>query len=125
VLELNVWISSAVVNATQDSSNSTWNVSVKREDGTERSFVVNHLVFATGLGSDDAKLPSYPGMVWSSSMSFRTPKSQCCQFQDTFKGEIIHSTRFKKASAHEGKKVVVIGACTSGTFLRLSFVTRP
>lgn len=34
--------------------------------------------------------------------------------QNKFKGQILHSTQHDKASDHAGKKVVVIGACTSG-----------
>ena len=33
----------------------------------------------------------------------------------------MHSTQHKKAADHAGKKVVVVGACTSGTFLCSSF----
>ncbi|KAJ7904759.1 hypothetical protein B0H14DRAFT_2664275 [Mycena olivaceomarginata] len=32
---------------------------------------------------------------------------------DEFKGQILHSSQHKKATDHAGKKVVVIGACTS------------
>jgi hypothetical protein len=34
--------------------------------------------------------------------------------QDTFKGQMLHFSRYKRASDHKGKKVVVVGACTSG-----------
>jgi cation diffusion facilitator CzcD-associated flavoprotein CzcO len=37
--------------------------------------------------------------------------------QDIFKGQILHSIQHNKASDHIGKKVVVVGACTSGTLL--------
>ncbi|KAG6860939.1 hypothetical protein C0995_005769 [Termitomyces sp. Mi166 len=92
VLELNVWTSSTVVNATQDGD--SWNVRISRGDGSERTFTVKHIVFATGLGSNDGVFPKYPGM-------------------DSFKGQILHSSRHKSAADHLGKKVVVIGACTS------------
>ncbi|KAG6909650.1 hypothetical protein DXG01_016230 [Tephrocybe rancida] len=91
-LELNVWMASSVVNATQ--VDDLWNVLIKRGDGSERTFTVRHVVFATGLGSNDGDLPKLPGM-------------------DTFKGQILHSTRHKSAADHLGKKVVVVGACTS------------
>ena len=35
--------------------------------------------------------------------------------KDTFKGKMLHSFRYKKASDHEGKKVVILGSCASGT----------
>ncbi|KAG6855463.1 hypothetical protein H0H87_002427, partial [Tephrocybe sp. NHM501043] len=91
-LELNVWTASSVVSATQEGE--SWNVRISRGDGTERNFTVRHIVFATGLGSNDGVFPTYPGM-------------------DKFKGQLLHSSRHKSAADHLGKKVVVIGACTS------------
>ena len=32
----------------------------------------------------------------------------------TFKGQMLHSTQYKRALDLQGKKVVVVGACTSG-----------
>ncbi|KAG6839710.1 hypothetical protein C0991_012404 [Blastosporella zonata] len=91
-LELNVWTSSSVISAVQDGD--LWKVSIGRGDGSERTFSVRHIVFATGLGSNDGVFPTYPGM-------------------DAFKGQILHSNRHKNAADHLGKKVVVVGACTS------------
>ena len=34
--------------------------------------------------------------------------------QDEFEGQILHSTQHKNALDHKGKKVAVVGACTSG-----------
>lgn len=34
--------------------------------------------------------------------------------KDIFKGQALHSLEHKKATDHAGKKVVVIGSCTSG-----------
>jgi hypothetical protein len=34
--------------------------------------------------------------------------------QDEFKGEAFHSTKYSTAGSYAGKKVAVIGACTSG-----------
>ncbi|KAG6834009.1 hypothetical protein H0H93_012598, partial [Arthromyces matolae] len=90
-MELNVWTSSTVTSVEPDGD--SWNVRIAR-DGSERTFTVKHVVFATGLGSNDGIYPTYPGM-------------------DSFKGQILHSTRHKKATDHAGKKVVVVGACTS------------
>ncbi|KAG6897057.1 hypothetical protein C0992_004376 [Termitomyces sp. T32_za158] len=91
-LELNVWTSSTVVKATQDGD--LWRVHISRGDGSERTFTVKHVVFATGLGSNNGIFPKYPGM-------------------DSFLGQILHSSRHKSATDHLGKKVVVVGACTS------------
>ncbi|KAL1678256.1 hypothetical protein EV122DRAFT_212285 [Schizophyllum commune] len=93
-LELNVWTGTTVVQADQDPQTDMWNILVRRADGTERIFNVKYFVFAPGVGDGYAELPKYPGM-------------------DEFKGQIFHSTSHKRASDHAGKKVVIVGACTS------------
>ncbi|KAJ7135908.1 hypothetical protein C8R44DRAFT_769283 [Mycena epipterygia] len=92
-LEIPVWTSSEVAAASPDASG-MWKVTVRSAQGEERLFTVKHLVFSTGFGSYRGSLPVYPGM-------------------DDFKGQIIHSSQHKLATDHLGKKVVVIGACTS------------
>lgn len=37
--------------------------------------------------------------------------------KDKFKGKLIHTTQYHNAREHDGKKVLVVGACTSGTNL--------
>uniref|UniRef100_A0A0W0FNY1 Flavin-containing monooxygenase n=1 Tax=Moniliophthora roreri TaxID=221103 RepID=A0A0W0FNY1_MONRR len=94
-MELNVWTSSTVTSARHDTKASEWKVIVSKGDGTERVFNhIKHVIFATGLAGGEPNMPSYPGM-------------------DVFKGQILHSSQHKRASDHAGKKVVVIGACTS------------
>ncbi|KAJ6539575.1 hypothetical protein B0H19DRAFT_1213485 [Mycena capillaripes] len=92
-LEVPVWTSSEVTDASRDAAG-MWKVTVSNSERGDRIFTVKHLVFATGFGSYRGKLPTYPGM-------------------DEFKGPILHSSQHKKATDHAGKKVVVIGACTS------------
>ncbi|KAM6504081.1 hypothetical protein JOM56_001024 [Amanita muscaria] len=93
ILELNYWTSSTVIKADQDANN-VWHVTVRKADGTQRIFAVKHLVFALGFKGGEPYIPPYPGT-------------------DKFKGQIIHSLQHDKAADHVGKKVVVIGACTS------------
>ncbi|KAF9448282.1 FAD/NAD(P)-binding domain-containing protein [Macrolepiota fuliginosa MF-IS2] len=92
-LELPVWLSTNITSVSQDENNK-WHVKVKRGEETERAFTVNHLVFATGLGGGVAKTYPYAGL-------------------DKFKGQYLHSTEHKRALDHAGKKVVIVGACTS------------
>ncbi|KAF5392901.1 hypothetical protein D9757_000853 [Collybiopsis confluens] len=93
-MELNVWLSSEVTKATQNADN-TWAVTVRFSDGKERHFKsVNHIIFAAGIAGGDVNMPTYPGT-------------------EKFKGEIIHSAQYKTPAPHIGKKVVVVGACTS------------
>ncbi|CAA7267532.1 unnamed protein product [Cyclocybe aegerita] len=93
-MELNVWTSSTVLSATQDAETKIWSVKVKQSDGTERVFKVKHVVIAMGFKGGRGYIPTYPGM-------------------DTFKGQILHSTQHDRALDHAGKKVLVIGSCTS------------
>ncbi|KAI6029338.1 FAD/NAD(P)-binding domain-containing protein [Pisolithus microcarpus] len=93
-LELNVWTSAEVVSVEPGTQGKKWSVKVVRDDGRERIFEANHVVFALGFGSGLPNIPSIP-----------------CQAE--FKGQILHSTQHKRATDHVGKKVVVIGACTS------------
>lgn len=102
-MELDVWTSSTVTNASKDPSREVWNVVVKRADGTERVFHPKHIVFATGVTGGTPKMPKFVGV-------------------EEFEGKIFHSSQHGKALDHAGKKVVVVGACTSGT--HPSFIVR-
>lgn len=113
-MELNVWTSSKVVRATQDDSTKKWSVLVKKQDGTERTFTVNHIVMATGFKGGKGYIPTYPGMVSSRSLGSWVYDADF--LQNAFKGQILHSTQHNRASDHMGKKVAVVGACTSGMY---------
>ncbi|KAJ7292438.1 hypothetical protein C8J57DRAFT_1265861 [Mycena rebaudengoi] len=91
-LELDVWTSSAVSSARKNQFG-VWDIIVDRA-GMQCVLRARHLIFATGIGDGLAQIPSYPGM-------------------NIFKGQILHSTQHKRAADHAGKKVVIIGACTS------------
>ncbi|KAI6105040.1 FAD/NAD(P)-binding domain-containing protein [Pisolithus croceorrhizus] len=93
-LELNVWTSAEVVSVEPGTQEKKWSVKVERDDGRERIFQVSHVVFALGIGGGLPNIPNIP-----------------CQAE--FKGRILHSSQHKRATDHLGKKVVVIGACTS------------
>ncbi|PPQ95455.1 hypothetical protein CVT26_008474 [Gymnopilus dilepis] len=93
-LELNIWTSSTVTAATQDPETKTWSVTVKKADGSERIFKAKHVVLAIGFKGGLPYIPEIPAMT-------------------SFKGQILHSLHHEKATDHAGKKVVVIGSCTS------------
>ncbi|KAF8813451.1 hypothetical protein BYT27DRAFT_7180991 [Phlegmacium glaucopus] len=93
-MELNVWTSSTVINSTQDPITKLWSVTVKQQNGKERLFKVKHFVLAMGFKDGQGFIPTFPG-------------------RDTFKGQVLHSAQHDKATHHIGKKVVVIGSCTS------------
>ncbi|KAF4592656.1 FAD/NAD(P)-binding domain-containing protein [Pleurotus pulmonarius] len=93
IMELNVWTSASAEKVVQDKSSGKWIVTVRRPNG-DRTFKVNHVIFATGIGAGKGEVPVYPGM-------------------DDFQGETLHSTQHNTATDHAGKKVVVIGSGSS------------
>ncbi|KAI0653806.1 FAD/NAD-P-binding domain-containing protein [Cubamyces menziesii] len=92
-MELNIWTSSTVTKAEQDANNE-WNVTVEKADGSTRVFHVKHLVFAIGLGGNNPNIPEFPG-------------------REEYQGQVLHSIFHNSAKDHIGKKVLVVGACTS------------
>jgi hypothetical protein len=62
-LELDVWTSSTVTRASQDPETKKWTVEIERANAEPRTFVVNHLVFATGFAGGTYKTPQIPGAV--------------------------------------------------------------
>ena len=62
-LELDFWTSSTVTKAKRDEASGKWAVTVKKADGSERVFNVDHLVFAIGLGGGIPNIPDIPGRV--------------------------------------------------------------
>lgn len=112
VLELNVWTSSIATGAIQNPVSKHWKVNVKRSNGTDRIFNVKHVIFSTGFGGQVPNTPKIPGMV--SLLPCDKSKKRSLLLQENFKGQILHSIQHKRASDHSGKKVVVVGACTSG-----------
>ena len=76
-----------------------WNVMVscqgneeEDEDGTSRTIVAQHVVFATG-NSSKPRIPSIPGV---------------------FRGLQIHSSHYRGGRNFRGKRVVVVGSNNSG-----------
>ncbi|KAF5371656.1 hypothetical protein D9758_003551 [Tetrapyrgos nigripes] len=122
-MELSCWTSSTVTKAHYLEDKGTWEVHIRRErekpnnsdssnldsewvgidergqrilDYEERVFHnVKHVIFATGFGAGEPDSPDIAGM-------------------DKFKGQILHSVQHRSASDHLGKKIAVIGSCTSG-----------
>ncbi|KAI8969673.1 FAD/NAD-P-binding domain-containing protein [Trametes punicea] len=92
-MELNIWTSSTVTKAEQDANNE-WNVTVEKADGSKRIFHVKHVVFAIGLGGNNPDIPDIPG-------------------REEYQGQVLHSIYHNSAKDHLGKKVLVVGACTS------------
>ncbi|TCD67474.1 hypothetical protein EIP91_012335 [Steccherinum ochraceum] len=94
-MELNVWTSTKLTNAARDDKTGKWRATLQNvKTGEERTFEVDHVVFALGLAAGRPYFPTIPG-------------------QDQFKGQTLHSMQHKSAKDHLGKKVVIIGPSTS------------
>ncbi|KAF9568073.1 FAD/NAD(P)-binding domain-containing protein [Agrocybe pediades] len=90
-MDLNVWTSSTVICAKQNETDKTWSMTVRKSDGSERVFVVRHVIFAAGFLGGEGYIPTISG-------------------KEEFKGEILHSNHYQNAKGLIGKKVVVVGA---------------
>ena len=91
-LELNVWTSTEFVSGEKD-EDERWSVTVRRPDGEERVLRPAHFVIATGTSS--------------------IPLSPDISGQDTFVGDVCHSSDFDDSVDYAGKQVIVIGASNS------------
>ncbi|KZT00875.1 FAD/NAD-P-binding domain-containing protein [Laetiporus sulphureus 93-53] len=101
-MELNVWTSTEATSVKR-TDNGKWEVTVRKADGTERRFHIDHVVMALGLGGGVPLIPNIPG-------------------QEEFQGQILHSTQHKSARDHLGKKVVLIGSATSAHDVAADYV---
>ncbi|KAF4982173.1 hypothetical protein FZEAL_2150 [Fusarium zealandicum] len=96
MMELNVWTNTTVHKAEYDDTKRLWTVTVRRGDGTERTFKPRHVVLATGQ-SGDPIVPEFDGT-------------------EQFKGEVYHGSNHTDASKFgdlSNKKVVVVGSGNS------------
>ena len=92
IMDLDYWTSTEVTGATFNEVEGRWDVMVTR-DGTESLIHPVELVFATGMSGVPNK-PQLPG-------------------QETFKGEIRHSSEHPGGADDAGKDVVILGANNS------------
>ena len=117
-MDLNIWTSSTVTFAEKDISGA-WVVNVTRilSDGTESKRVLRptHVVSALGFGGGSLNIPKYPKQVVSPGFVRAHVRGliQCC-LQEEFEGEVMHAFQFTSARKYAGKKVVVVGAATTG-----------
>ncbi|GAA3370089.1 NAD(P)/FAD-dependent oxidoreductase [Streptomyces antimycoticus] len=93
-MEINFWGSSTFEHGTYDEDAGTWEVRIRRADGSVRVLRPHHVVLATGV-SGIPYVPTLPGL-------------------DEFQGEVIHSSAYTNGAEHTGKRVIVIGTGNSG-----------
>lgn len=93
VMELSYWGGTECLSASFDEAEKRWTVKLLR-DGKPITLRPAQLVFATG--------------------AYGPPKVLQLAGAEDFKGEILHSSHYSDGSKYQGKKVVVIGAASSG-----------
>jgi putative flavoprotein involved in K+ transport len=93
-MELNVWTDTELAGGSYDEGTGSWQVTLRRADGTTREMHPRHLVFATGVSSIPI-LPKLPGL-------------------DGFAGTVMHSGAFLSGAEWRGKRALVLGTGTSG-----------
>ncbi|MEU1980838.1 NAD(P)/FAD-dependent oxidoreductase [Nocardia sp. NPDC019395] len=93
-MDINFWTSTEFLGGTFDEESKTWDVRVRRGDGTLRTFRPKHVVIATG-GTENPRIPDLPGL-------------------SDFTGEVVHSSKFSDGRDYTGKNVMVVGVGTSG-----------
>lgn len=93
-MECNVWNRTEFLGATYDESTGAWDARLRLAEGTERVMKPRHIVFANGIAGKPLT-PKLPGL-------------------DTFKGKVIHTHDYREGAKWRGKKVLVVGAGTSG-----------
>jgi cation diffusion facilitator CzcD-associated flavoprotein CzcO len=94
-MELNVWTSTRLVEASYDSGRKAWRTRLRTADGAERTITVTHLVMATGSVAGAPLVPKLPGLA-------------------DFAGEVMHSSEFTSGRGYSGKRAIVIGTGNSG-----------
>lgn len=92
IMDLDYWTSTEVTGAAFNEADGRWDVTVTR-DGVESVIHPVQLVFATGMSGVPNK-PQLPG-------------------QETFRGEIRHSSEHPGGAGNAGKDVVILGANNS------------
>ena len=92
VMELNYWSATECRSVSRDDESAVWSVGVTRE-GQEIELRPKYLVFATGAYGDPRMAP-LPGA-------------------GDFKGEMIHTSRYREGAAYSNRKCVVIGSGSS------------
>lgn len=93
-LDLNVWTSTKFLHGDYDNKAKRWSASIRLADGKERILHPRHIISATGGVGGNPAVPELPGL-------------------SSFKGEVIHSSKYSKASDHGCKKAIVVGSATS------------
>ena len=100
--DLNIWAGTEFLGGTYDEEAGIWTVTVRREDGTERTLHPKHVCMATG-GSGIPNVPDLPGI-------------------EEFAGTKLHAGQFRDGRDFNGRNVLVVGCGTSAHDFALDIV---
>ncbi|MGK2909484.1 MAG: flavin-containing monooxygenase [Sphingobium sp.] len=103
-MDLDIWTSTTLQEASFDPVRKHWNVSLRLADGTVRLMKPRHIVSAMGV----AGLPHIPKFAGT----------------EEFRGSILHSSQPFDDIDVEGKKAVIVGAGTSAHDIAQNFCLR-
>lgn len=92
-MELNVWTSSSMEDATYDDATGRWTVTIRRADGQIRTVHPAHVVVATGVHGEP-RIPAFPGM-------------------ELYQGVTVHSSEYRGDEVPAGGSALVVGAGNS------------
>ncbi|KAF7947400.1 hypothetical protein EAE96_008488 [Botrytis aclada] len=100
LLELNAWTQTTITNTSWSDQTKQWTVTLERtRNGQKETRIVHpkHIIQATGASGE----PYFPSHI---------------KGIDTFKGRVVHSSKFPGATESRGKnkKAIVVGCCNSG-----------
>jgi putative flavoprotein involved in K+ transport len=93
-MELNVWTGTELTGGAWDEAAQSWDIMLKRADGTTRRMRPRHIVMANGVSSTPI-MPDLPGLK-------------------DFKGAVRHSSKLGSGRDWAGKRALVLGTGTSG-----------
>lgn len=93
-MELNFWTGTEFEGGAYDEAKERWTVTLRRDDGSKRTMHPRHVVMATGV-SGIANMPDIPTL-------------------SSFKGTLLHSSRYEDGETWAGKRAIVIGTGNSG-----------
>lgn len=113
VMDLNIWTSSEVTKIQRDGEKGQWIVTVIDTKGSTRLLRPQYVILAMGFSVP--KVPVFSGTVGVFSRVSKRETGLCFFPQNAFDGQILHSNSFNQATDYPGKKIVVVGACTSGS----------
>jgi putative flavoprotein involved in K+ transport len=93
-MELNVWTGTELTGGAWDEAAQSWDIMLKRADGTTRRMRPRHIVMANGVSTTPI-MPDLPGLK-------------------DFKGAVRHSSKLGSGRDWAGKRALVLGTGTSG-----------